>query len=43
VLSAFDGGPLRIQGEGLEILLLLMPQTAVPIPAVPAWAEAWAA
>ncbi len=43
VLSAFDGGPLRIQGEGIELLLLLMPQTAVPIPAVPEWAQSWAA
>lgn len=37
VLSAFDGGPLRLQGQGLEILILLMPQTAEPIPPVPQW------
>jgi hypothetical protein len=36
-LSAFDGGPLRLQGAGLEILILLMPQTALPIPPVPQW------
>lgn len=37
VLSAFDGGPLRLQGEGLEILIVLMPQTAEPIPPLPQW------
>lgn len=37
VLSAYDGGPMRIQAEGLELLILLMPQTAEPIPPVPSW------
>lgn len=37
VLSAFDGGPLRIQCDGLDMLLLIMPQTAEPIPALPDW------
>jgi hypothetical protein len=37
VLSAYDGGPLRIQAQGLELLILLMPQTAEPIPPVPEW------
>lgn len=38
VLSAFDGGPLRLQGEGLELMILVMPQTAEPVPAIPEWA-----
>lgn len=37
VLSAFDGGPLRLQGEGLELMILVMPQTAEPIPPIPDW------
>lgn len=37
VLSAFDGGPLRIQCEGLDMLILIMPQTAEPIPQLPDW------
>jgi hypothetical protein len=37
VLSAFEGGPLRIQGESIELVILVMPQTAEPIPAVPDW------
>lgn len=37
VLSAFDGGPLRIQCEALDMLILVMPQTAEPIPALPDW------
>lgn len=36
-LSAFDGGPLRIQGESNNLTILVMPQTAEPIPAVPSW------
>lgn len=43
VLSAYDGGPMRIQAEGLELLILLMPQTAEPIPPVPGWVQEWAA
>lgn len=38
VLSAFDGGPLRLQGENLELMVLVMPQGAEPIPPVPDWA-----
>lgn len=38
VLSAFDGGPLRLQGENLELMVLVMPQAAEPIPPVPDWA-----
>jgi len=37
VLNAFDGGPLRLQGEGLELMILVMPQTAEPIPPIPEW------
>lgn len=37
VLSAFDGGPLRLQLEELDAVILLMPQTAQPIPAIPQW------
>lgn len=37
VLSAFDGGPLRIQCDGLDMLILIMPQTAEPIPVLPDW------
>ena len=37
VISAFDGGPLRIQGETIELVLLVMPQVAEPIPPVPDW------
>lgn len=36
-LSAFDGGPLRIQCQGLDMLILIMPQTAEPIPTLPDW------
>jgi len=39
VLSAFDGGPLRLQGESIELCILVMPQTAEPIPAVPDWLQ----
>lgn len=37
VLSAFDGGPLRVQGESIDLCILLMPQTAEAIPPVPDW------
>lgn len=39
VLSAFDGGPLRLQGESIELTILIMPQTAEPIPALPDWIQ----
>lgn len=38
VLSSFDGGPLRLHGESLELMVLVMPQTAEPIPPLPDWA-----
>lgn len=42
VISGYDGGPLRLQREDLQIVIVLMPQTAVPIPPVPDWLEAYA-
>lgn len=42
VLSAFQGGPLRLQREDSEIVILLMPQAAEPIPPVPSWLESYA-
>lgn len=43
VLSAFDGGPLRLQGESIELIILVMPQTAEPIPELPDWIQAFGA
>lgn len=43
VISAFDGGPLRLQGDKLELCILLMPQTAEAIPAIPEWILKFAA
>jgi hypothetical protein len=37
VLSGYDGGPLRLQSEELRCVVLLMPQTAQPIPSLPPW------
>lgn len=37
VLSGYDGGPLRLQSEQLRCVVLLMPQTAVPLPGLPPW------
>jgi hypothetical protein len=37
VLSGYQGGPLRLQREDLQMVVLLMPQTALPIPAAPDW------
>jgi len=37
VLSAFHGGPLRIQREDTGVIVFLMPQTALPIPPLPDW------
>lgn len=37
VISGYQGGPLRIQREDTEIVVLLMPQTAQEIPPAPAW------
>lgn len=41
--SAFDGGPLRIQGASDQIVILVMPQTAEKIPPVPWWVKDYAA
>ena len=41
-LSAFDGGPLRIQGADNNLIILVMPQTAEPVPKVPYWLEKYA-
>ncbi len=35
--SAFDGGPLRIQGSDSNLMILVFPQTAAPIPHLPDW------
>lgn len=43
LLCAFDGGPLRIQGESIELLILVMPQTAQPIPELPDWLQVFGA
>lgn len=40
-LCAFDGGPLRIQGSDNNLTILVMPQTAEPIPEIPAWLKAY--
>lgn len=37
VLSGYNGGPLRLQSEELRCVVLLMPQTAVPLPGLPPW------
>ena len=37
VVSAFQGGPLRLQREDTGVVVLLMPQTAQPIPPMPSW------
>lgn len=42
VLSAFDGGPLRLQLEELDALILLVPQTAQPVPPIPQWVQHYA-
>lgn len=36
-LHSFDGGPMRIQEETGDIVILVMPQTAEPIPSIPDW------
>jgi len=41
VVSGYDGGPLRLQREDLHVVLLLMPQTAVPVPEAPEWLHAY--
>lgn len=42
ILSAFDGGPLRIQTEAANIVILVMPQTAEKIPELPQWLNEYA-
>lgn len=42
VISGYDGGPLRIQREDCQMLILAMPQEAVPIPPLPDWAHTYA-
>lgn len=42
VLSSYHGGPLRLQGERLQVVVFLMPQTAEPLPAVPDWLTTYA-
>lgn len=37
VISGYDGGPLRLQSEKLNCVVLLMPQTAQPLPVLPTW------
>ena len=42
VLSAFDGGPLRIQTDQGHVVILVMPQTAEKIPSLPQWLKEYA-
>lgn len=42
VLSAFDGGPMRLQADSLDLLVMVMPQTREPIPPLPEWAITFA-
>lgn len=42
VISGYDGGPLRLQREDAEIVVLLMPQAAQPIPSAPDWLSLYA-
>ena len=37
VISPYPYGPLRLQREDLSIVVMLMPQVAVPIPPLPDW------
>jgi hypothetical protein len=41
--SSLDGGPLRVQSADQFILIMIMPQSADPIPPVPDWLPAFAA
>lgn len=43
VLSAFQGGPLRLQREDMAALVLVMPQAAESIPPLPPWVGTYAA
>jgi hypothetical protein len=42
VLSAWQGGPLRLQRGDVQAVILVMPQEAQPLPGVPAWLEDFA-
>lgn len=42
VLSGYDGGPLRLQSETLRCVVLLMPQSAQPLPQLPPWLSDYA-
>ena len=37
VMSAFDGGPLRLETDDNNVIILVMPQEAKPIPRLPEW------
>lgn len=37
VIAGYQGGPLRLQREDLHAVVLIMPQTAQPIPTAPPW------
>lgn len=41
VLSSFDGGPLRLQCESLDIVVLVLPMVAEPIPPLPGWLQSY--
>ena len=42
VLSSFDGGPLRIQTDKADVVILVMPQVKEKIPSVPEWLSDYA-
>lgn len=42
VLSAFDGGPLRVQTDKADVVILVMPQVAEKIPSIPEWLSEYA-
>ena len=42
VLSAFDGGPLRIQTDKADVVILVMPQVKEKIPSIPEWLSDYA-
>ena len=42
ILSSFNGGPMRIEEGSGDIVVLVMPQTAEPIPPIPQWLRNYA-
>lgn len=42
VIAGYQGGPLRLQREDLHAVVLIMPQTAQPVPAAPPWLATYA-